>query len=466
MNSDLIRQPVLNGSKLDQNHLVETILQAALEQKLISPSAFESVQMALLSIVANEVERYTQGESSSVPAETARDITRSVLYGIDFELKSLPDPDSCLEALLKEPLPSLHAQGIKRIKACFEMSKELLEKVKTGRLPIEMHAYNDTIDQLPIFFSSYDCEFSAHESEGSIDYPLCVDRMDSVGIEYINGYLQKLYWENEFCRLFSVKSILGLLRGMSLRYGFPYQDMLDNIFELVLINALGAALLKRSPRELALSFADCGGLQDIFKDKPVGERGALLAGAARRMMNDLEIDASSPFVLYFAECLAKTGERLECFAADGRLSSLFILTGGDLPEADLYYQDGDRMDDDRFRSITDDLRSCNGISDKITLIRSEVHSMEDLADILAAYCIFDEEYACLFDSLEDTGLAMLLKKLPVDAEGRLTEETIADEALHLSECEGEWHRQLFDYLNSLGEERTATLLALMKRIIS
>ena len=49
----------------------------------------------------------------------------------------------------------------------------------------ENYAYNDTVGYgIPLFFKEYKSEFEAHNTPGSIDYPLFQDKMELVGVEY------------------------------------------------------------------------------------------------------------------------------------------------------------------------------------------------------------------------------------------------------------------------------------------
>jgi len=58
------------------------------------------------------------------------------------------------------------------------------------------------------------------------------------GIEFIKAYVEAAYYENKFCSYFSAKSIHHLLYA----YEKNYQELLVNIYEPVLIAAIGCVI--------------------------------------------------------------------------------------------------------------------------------------------------------------------------------------------------------------------------------
>lgn len=46
------------------------------------------------------------------------------------------------------------------------------------------------------------------------------------------------------------------------------------------------------------------------------------------------------------------------------------------------FEDGEKLDDESFRTIADEIRECRYVSDKISIIQRDIHSITDLVDIL------------------------------------------------------------------------------------
>jgi hypothetical protein len=82
-----------------------------------------------------------------------------------------------------------------------------------------------------------------------IDYPLSLDVSFYSGIEYMEKYLETLYWENEFCRHFDASLLQNLLTG----YDENADDLLINVFELAFGNALALTMVQEDPRSLAVT---------------------------------------------------------------------------------------------------------------------------------------------------------------------------------------------------------------------
>lgn len=84
-------------------------------------------------------------------------------------------------------------KGEELVKEKVEKARKALKFVTQNKLSIDNYAYNNTIDYgIPLFFKEYNFNFGSHETPGPIDYPLCNDKIDKVGIEYIEDYLKRI----------------------------------------------------------------------------------------------------------------------------------------------------------------------------------------------------------------------------------------------------------------------------------
>ncbi|MDP4109159.1 MAG: DUF6179 domain-containing protein, partial [Bacillota bacterium] len=106
------------------------------------------------------------------------------------------------------------------------------------------------------------------------------------GIEYINGYLNKLYHENIFCGKFDIRDIERLMGNLAPNYKEAYL----NIFEPVLVNSLGSAVLGKSAYRLGISYSDFAEMQKILGScAGRQELDVLLLNAADRMLTELRL---------------------------------------------------------------------------------------------------------------------------------------------------------------------------------
>lgn len=461
------KQNLININNLQNESSFQSILSEAIRLQLISETELENIQMQLLDLLKQRLKKYTHGESNSVRTEAAENILQSALYSIGCYLKTLPEADTAFEVIKKRPLAELYLEGQKLISVKIDQAKQLLIKVKDNRLTrsdcninycsvnndsgINNQAYDETIEKgISFFFSRYDAQFAAHETPGSIDYPLCHDRAGLTGIEYILNYLQTLSLENAFCQRFKAKDIRSLLLG----YDENYPDLLVNIFELVLNNALGCVLADKDPLGLDITESDRIYLKQKLSALPQERLTELLKEAGLKLFTKLDIN-DDRLQKYILNVVIDLNTRLREALDNDQLAAVFIGFGEAPSEPSFKYLDGQKMADESFRKVAAEIRSCRLIKDKIAIIRQEIHSLADLVDILEASCFFGEEYISLFHDLSDTELALLLKKAP---------PRIIDDDFHLTENEKQWPDKLNTFLAQIDQERKKYIEGLAKQL--
>ena len=447
--NNLKKQQVIKRENLNQAFYFQSILLEAHRLMLLTESEFENIQLQSIQLLAKRTERFTGGESSSVKVETAQRILQSIFYSIGIYLKSFLDPDMSIAVLKQKPLPELYQHGKKLIEIQLDSTKQLFYKIQNDHLITDNCAYNDTLlDGIPGFFPAYDVDFAAHDTPASIDYPLSNDKMDLVGIEYISSYLQKLFLENEFCKNFPVHDIHCLLRG----YDDHYQDLLINIFELVLTNAVGSSLANKSVQLRVLPL-DRQYLQDKLTNLSRDILNKMLQDTSTQIIKVLNI-SNKLLQEHIAETVMALSTKLKHALDNNRLESLFVSLKEDNSQPVFQFEDGEKMKDELFRSVADEIRECRYISDKIAIIQRELHSITDLVDILEGYCIFDYEFTEIYQSLGDMELALLSKKLPTH---------VIDSDFHFTENEKEWKNKLNYYLEEIDFTRRESIRELAEK---
>lgn len=445
MNSEISKQFPIHKEMLSGEHYVQSLLQHASRLGLVNQQQTEQLQLQAAQLLQKQLTRFTHGESSSVKAETAQGILLSLLFTISLALKGIPEIEEQLKALTEEGLESLHTRGREVLKAKVMRAKVLLSAVKHSRVNTDNEAYNQTVDiAIPGFFTMYDLYYAAHGIPCMIDYPLAIEVTDRAGIEFIEAFLQRLVWENAFCARFPAEELTQLFIG----YHSDFNDLLENISLLALANTLGSILLGKGSNHITLTAREVALLN------------GRLAGVTQAEFNKQMEAAKAQLPLvhgagdYFVACADGIIVRIDA-ARQGLGPSPFtaVKTAG-ATEA-LVFSDQGRMDDERFRSLTEELRSCRDTQDKLLLVHREVCSFGDLTDILGAQCFFGEEYEPLFGSLKDFELALLFKTVPRNE----------DDALHRTEAEKEWQAAFCGYFSSLEEDRRHTIKALAAQII-
>lgn len=455
MNDNITKQYAINAETLDKVHYMEAILQEALRLNLFTDKELEKIQIQLVGFLSSQVQRYTHGDSSSVRVEIAKSIMQSVYYSIGTYLKSLSDIDECLKLLKNTDLSELFANGQKMINSQVVKTKLSLSLMKKNCINTDNIAYNGTINTvLPGFFKMYNIEFGAYETSALIDYPLCLDKMDTVGIEYISSYIKKLTIENDFCNRFSEDSIKNLLHS----YHVKSKDLLINIFQLILTNSLARVLLNKSADELNISALECEKLQQKLSAMKKDELDRTILNAKIELLEELKITKPA-LQEYINEAFYEIVTRLTSAIKNNQLSAVFIVHK-EIENDLIKFKDSAQMDDDLFRKVIEDITDCDTASDKLAVIKREVHSFGDLHDILCADCIFDDEYVEILRSLEDIELALLYKKISPEGSDKPKD----DEDYNLSSSEKEWQTYFNSYFNSLEKNRRQNIIALSNKI--
>ncbi len=155
------------------------------------------IEIKLWKLLGKWTERYTMGDSTSVPVEIAEELLKSISFSIGLELKKFKNPT---KALIEKDLYDLLRDSWIEIEALMEDGKKLLDDVRNSSSNIENISYNDTLNEIEGSFKKYDYRFFAHKIECSIDYQLSNPVAEELqGIEYINEYLKRLLIENKFC---------------------------------------------------------------------------------------------------------------------------------------------------------------------------------------------------------------------------------------------------------------------------
>ena len=438
------KQPFNIINDLDAVSYLNLFIKESFRLSLIDSSQLEKIQYQIVDLLTRLLHRYTSGQSSSVPVETGQKIQQSLLFTIGYYLKSLPDEETSLKMLIEKPLPDLYENGKNLIEKDFQKAKVQLQFIQDNCLSTDVYAYNDTIEGLSIFFSSYDMDYGAHETPCSVDYPLSNDKMNLTGIDYISEYLHKLELENKFCNYFSDEEIHSLMRG----YDLHYKDLLFNIYELVLTNAIGSLLLGKDKINLHLKDYDRQQLQNELSDLSKIELDDWVDQAVSKLCRILMIE-NAELEKHLKRSTLNLKSRLKNALEIKELKHLFLSTQEEPSHSAIQFQDESKLDHEDFRALADSIRECRLVSDKITIIEQQPLSMTDLIDLLEGDCFFEKEYITVFQSLKEIQLALLVKSLPLDP---------FDFSFQVDESNKDWLCYLNTFLNQIEPNRKSSIL--------
>ncbi|GAA0115343.1 DUF6179 domain-containing protein [Clostridium senegalense] len=395
---------------IDNNFREESFFKYALlicyEKKLLDDNTLARIYYERMELLRIKLKYYTKDESSSVMTEVAESILQCIDYTIGIYLKSFENIELIAEELKHTSLADMLKIGQDLIKNKKLECKKLFKKVRSNKLKVDNYSYNDTVDDgFSLFFKEYDDFFAPHETPGcSIDYQLYIDTMNFIGIDYVYNYLYDLSLENEFCNKFDVGEINKLLKG----YDKECELLLINIFELVLINSLGLIICNKDLSSLNINNLDREIIKNKLEELSIEELKEELIKDAKICLEVLEIK-NTKLMTYIKKGILNIALLINERIKLNKLDAVFISFNEEEHNEIIEYTDGKKMPNSIFKKITEEIRECSLVEDKILLIKNNIKSLGDLVDMLNSYCLFGDEYITFFKSLSKMEIVLLSK---------------------------------------------------------
>lgn len=420
-------------NNFSEDHFFKDVLVTCYEKKLLVDTILKKISYERLDLLKTQLKYYTKDESSSIMVEVAENLLEGIDYTISVYLKTFNSIEHIIEELKNTSLSQMLETGRALIKETFDESKKLLEYIIKNRLKINNYSYEDTIEHgIPLFFKEYEYFFTPHEGSGSIDYQLYMDNMNYKSIEYIRNYLKILSFENEFCNNFHIYEINELLKG----YDKKSEELLINVFELVLINSLGLIISGKTLTTLNLNNTDRGIIKSKLEKLSSEKLQDELLICADKCCQLLSIE-NKDLANYIKKSTIKLTEWIYESIKLNKLETVFISFKENKAEEFIEYIDGQKLSNAAFKNLSERIRE-SSMQYKIKLINTNIKSLEDLIDILNAECLFDNEFMLLFKHLSKSYIILLAKH-------------ISDFSFN-NEYEKEWYYEFKKYLSSLSEE--------------
>lgn len=444
----LIKKQKICVEGQNEAHFFGNVFTQIVEKGYITEETLQRIQVELLNLWTEQIEAYNAGKSSSIQEKKAKSLMESIYETLGFRLKALEDLDDSIALIQSHSIKSLFEEGQELIENRYQKLKEEYKILQARLLPTENIAYRDTYDEgLAPFFKFYSPKFESHECPCSIDYPLSNDRMEAVGIDCMVDYIEKSLMEHDLCIKFKPEEIEALLEG----YHKGYRDLLINIFDLVLMNVIGRLIVGKDEKGLLLEAEDLKELEGILEVLPTASLEKLLKDKALEVLEKFDL-TSLKMKAYTLQTVGKFVSRVEVGLEEDNLDKVFIVVKEEYTQK-LEYVGGNRLADSEFKALTEEIRACKTVKDKLYWIKQKVEHAEDLRDILEADCIFEEEYIEIYKSFEDVEIAMLWALFRVD-----------DHDMSEVEVDKEWFNYLKQYLNEMPQERREAILEMSYKI--
>lgn len=222
-------------------------------------------------LLSERIARYTMGDSSSVPVETAQRLLAGIVYCVNLS-NTHPSAESTAIAALR----ARREAGVTEAKRLAKRAKLLLMEAQRMQPPVTNRAFCDSLVALPVFFRAYDPDFFPQELPCQLDYPLCHPVSDALsGVEYLLDYLRRWRIESAFLRAFSRDMLIPLYE----RYYGDYDDLHVNLYLPVSEMAALCVLAGKPVSGLSLSQFELAGVEEILLREEETAREELLRAA-------------------------------------------------------------------------------------------------------------------------------------------------------------------------------------------
>lgn len=150
--------------------------------------------------VAALIKRRGRGKSTSLPVEYAGQILGSAAYAAGLFLKSLPSPEYAAGYLRRRGFTAALRNGRIGVERTIQSACINYHRALSSRVPTDNETYVMTLcGGLRGFFRLYDPVYAAQERIITCDYPLILPPERLCGVEYIDEYIRRLYFENLIC---------------------------------------------------------------------------------------------------------------------------------------------------------------------------------------------------------------------------------------------------------------------------
>lgn len=192
----------------------------------------------LVPIVVKLAVKYTGGDHSSVPYETAQKLMNGILYCID----ELGQQDNPVLAMRKMNAETAYECGKKLVVEKVQRLQQLYNRWIPSFQDYKMECLRDVVVKgIPAFLSHYDVRYFPQETLLTLDYPILRKSSELCGVDAVYAYMECIVLEQNFLSQYDPEYIVQILKA----YDANYASLFENICEIVLANVIGHILLHK-----------------------------------------------------------------------------------------------------------------------------------------------------------------------------------------------------------------------------
>ena len=275
-------EKIFDGVRINYSEYALSLLREAARSGYISEEEEGELKNKLFNGLAQVIDDYTEGKSTSVSNNKANELLSSYLYNIDAYLISLKDPVKAFSDLKEKTVTYLYDEGGVALKHVMTDCTALLFMNKKNRLPGGSELYNRALDEdIRAFTKAYNIRFGAHRNPVVPRYKTALAPR-STGVVRIKKYLTNLLAENLFCRSYDsdeVKTVIGfeVLRAQDM------ESVIGNLYVPLLRCAVICQFLMPGVPHVLLSEDDVINAEELLDEYSPDEMKTVLMAAFSRL---------------------------------------------------------------------------------------------------------------------------------------------------------------------------------------
>ena len=271
----------------------------------------------LLPIVSELAQKYTAYESTSITYEKAQMLMGAVLYSLDEYSHSYANNLVDKNISLKEQ----YHIGTNLILEKVDNIREIFNAVSFQFDDFGVKCLYDTVQKgIPQFLKWYDAKFCPQDTILTLDYPLLIDCNSLTGADAVYKYIQAIQIEQSFLSLFDRYYVISVLAN----YNSEYQDMLENICGIVLMNTVGHIAVNKPFHDACFLHEEYLELSEIFKAKPISDIENIVKNFIEKMVRRFYKD-NADMLEYLCCETNNIATRIYTANQYGELSKVFVL---------------------------------------------------------------------------------------------------------------------------------------------
>ena len=158
--NNIVAIHMIDENRLDQRHYFKSLTEYAYFCGILTQNNITRLQSELLSLLAEQTERLTNGKSSSIPKEKAQELLSSAIFTIGLFLKSCDSTDKAAEALRTASVRYMFDEGLEIVRNKMVISHRIQKKIAANLLKTPNVYYRSKIiDGINGFFKLYTPQF-------------------------------------------------------------------------------------------------------------------------------------------------------------------------------------------------------------------------------------------------------------------------------------------------------------------